>query len=112
MSRVRRFLMRVARRVLEGVLNTVNQQAVAAQAIIDEVVSDIIPSLEQWEGDDADAFRTEVNDRLLPQIMALVSTINTMSSRITQAEEIITSTDNQLVSRVDELSDTFRSINS
>ena len=106
------FLLRLARKVVEGVLsqlmgqlNIVEEQARAPmRAMVEAVVGGI------WIGKGADAFVEEVSSLMMPGVGQIVDHISIMHKNIQNAMDVIDQADEQVSSLVNGLADIFDAI--
>jgi WXG100 family type VII secretion target len=103
-------LLCIARSILEGVLDEVAGHKRTVEDVDNSVRSSYVPLVASWIGEDADAFRDDVNTRLLPAIARLIAAILGMSNGIIRAREIIEETDNRCVGLAEDLAGTFKAI--
>jgi hypothetical protein len=104
-------LIRVARRVLEGVLSqlagqlrTVEDMAMnPLKAIVQQVVGGV------WKGDGADAFVNEVNSIAIPSVGQVGQHVSTMSINVQFARDVIEQADEDINRLVESrITDTFK----
>jgi len=107
---VMRALLRIARAVLQSVLATIMKQMNIVEGISKEISGRYIPLLDSWQGEDADAFRAEIQQVVLPLIMALVGSILGIQTGINDALTRVDETDKKCTSYVDDLANQFRAI--
>jgi uncharacterized protein YukE len=92
------FLLRFARKVVEGVLSQLTQQLHAVQemalapmrAMVQQVVGGV------WRGEGANAFVDEVNSLMIPDITRVAETITGMSSNLHFAQSVIDRADEEV----------------
>jgi len=109
---VKAFLLQLARRVVETVINQVTQQV---NIVGDQVNDPIEGYLNQimsgvWVGDDADAFVNEVRSRVLPEIAEILQVVGNINLNINSAAEIVEQADQQVEALVDDLSNTLSQV--
>ena len=109
-SNIMKALLKIARAVLEGVLDEIANQGRILEAIEDAIRGNYLPSVSSWIGEDADAFRGEVETRLLPAIVELIAAIFGMSTGVSSAHEIMQTADAQCSGQAENLADVFRNI--
>lgn len=84
------FLMRLARKVLESVLQQLMQQFNVIQEQALAPIKQIIASSEAvWQGDGGDAMREELTSLLSPQIARIGSGITSYHSNLGKARDLI-----------------------
>lgn len=101
-----RFVQAVVGQVMKTVMDQVN--------FTDEMLSQIrgfIPGIgSAWQGDDADAFVSEIGSRLVPQVAATIASIGGMHAGISRAVEVVLSADQKARSYVSNLEGIFDKI--
>lgn len=108
---VRRALMKIARRVLEGVKQTIDQQInVIQQDVLDYLLNYVNQTDSMWRGDDAEVFVAEFNGKVAPVLRQLVGATGNFRKRIGEAEERIDLADQRICSMVDDLVNDFSAI--
>lgn len=112
MSAITRALIRLARRVVEGVLsqltsqlNIVQEMALAPmRAMVQAVVGGI------WVGEGANAFVEEVSSLMIPGVGRVAEHIQIMQKNIQHAVDVIDRADEQVQAKINGLADLFGSI--
>lgn len=109
---VKKVLIRFARKVVEGVisqlmqqLDIVNEQALNPMRVIVDSITD-----EVWRGQGAEAFKEEVSSMMIPGVGKVANHINTMSSNIKFAIDVIDRADAEVNKKVLSLSDVFEAV--
>jgi hypothetical protein len=83
-------LMRLARKVLESVLQQLMQQFnVIQEQALAPIKQIIATSVEPWKGEGADAFREELTNLLSPQITRIGTGITNYHSNLNKARDLI-----------------------
>lgn len=108
-------LMRLARRVLNQVLTEVNTQV---NRIQQEVIQEVESYLRQvidgaWRGEDAEQFKSELTNFVLPRLNELASSggiLPRVYTGIDDAAKVIERTDNRVSQLVGDLNETFSRI--
>ncbi|KPL91868.1 hypothetical protein [Herpetosiphon geysericola] len=84
------FLMRLARKVLESVLQQLMQQFnVIQEQALAPIKKIIASSVVDWKGEGADAFREELTSLLSPQISRIGTGITSYHSNLGKARDLI-----------------------
>lgn len=109
-SKVMRALLKVAMRVLQGVISEITSQMKIVEGISNSIKGSYLPLLSSWQGDSADAFRQEIQSKILPQVVSLGTSILGMNTGIEKAVTTIQETDNKTVAQVEDLASKFRAI--
>jgi uncharacterized protein YukE len=109
-SSVMKALLKIARRVLQGVVGEITKQMNVVQELSEAVTSRFIPMLDTWEGPDADEFRQEVLREIIPLLVSLVGAIMGIQTGLDNALTRVEDTDKKCVGHVDNLAGQFRSI--
>lgn len=103
-------LLCMARNMVEGVLDEVAGHKRTVEDVDSSVRGNYVPLVSSWIGEDADAFRDEVNARLLPAIAQLINAILGMSNGIVQARDTVEEADNRCVGQAEDLANVFKAI--
>lgn len=103
-------LLRLAVSALQNALSEIMAQKKIVEGIIDAIRGDYIPKLETWQGEAADAFRAEVNNRVVPEIQELIAALLGIHSGIERGCTCVQDADKKCVTQVNNLGDTYRSI--
>jgi uncharacterized protein YukE len=109
-SRVAKFLMRLARRVLQDVLSKLEAQRKAIEDQIESITSFFSILESAWEGEDCEAFINEVKTDMIPEITALVGAVVGICSSIQSSVDIMDQADNKAASAVDNIRDAFSKV--
>ena len=110
---IKAFLMRLARAVLQEVINQINQ---IVQETLDSVLNPIeaiaqeIGGGDSWRGDGANAFVEELNSILIPDVNQLTQSCVTGINSMNTAEQIMTEAENNARTMVDGWVDTVQAI--
>lgn len=87
---------------------------VAQRVVCDQVESNItgqyLPMLDTWQGEAADAFRAEVQSRLLPEINMVKEALGSMRTKCEIGQSTIESTDRKCVSYSDHLQGIYANV--
>jgi len=106
-----KMLLRMARAVVESVLQMISQQLNVINMLLDMIKGSFLTQIAMgWRGDDAVAFQQEVTTKLIPQFIAMITGVSTMSSNIQKAADIITQADQKARSMVNNLTQLFEQI--
>lgn len=110
---IKKFLMKLARAVLQQVINQVNQ---IIQETLDSVLNPVEAIMQEigggdtWRGDGANAFVDEVQSILIPDVNQLMQSSVRGISSMNTAEQIMTDAENECTTIVDGLVDEFQAI--
>lgn len=105
-------LLRIARAVVEQVINQVTQQI----NIVDQQVKSVLQNYVQqviggvWIGKGADEFVNEISGKAVPQITQLIGSITMINTNVRTAVQIMDDADNRARAKIDQLRNTFESI--
>jgi len=102
-------LLKLARRVLEQVLNELNRQITRVeQDILEQMRSYISEGFDDiWRGEDAEQFKQKVNTQAIRQAESVITiTVGTHDGLI-RASDVITRADKQVAQKVSDLNGTF-----
>ncbi|NIM94890.1 MAG: hypothetical protein GTO18_14410 [Anaerolineales bacterium] len=103
-------MFRLVRAAVAQVMGTIMQQVNLIEEILSEV-SGYGSVLEgSWIGDDADAFVSEINSRLIPQVRGAIASVGGMHVGIARAVEVIIAADRKARGMVRDLEDVFDGI--
>jgi uncharacterized protein YukE len=96
---------------VQDVVSQVTQQANQVEDVVGGIRGGMQPIMGgAWVGQGAQAFIEEVNSRLIPQIMQLISSISGFGGGITSALDRIGQADNDVFGVVGNIGDIFDSI--
>lgn len=106
------FLIKLARRILDQVLQVIQQQINRLQQEIMEEMTNIIRSqlTDMWKGEDADEFAERVERQVFPVLESLIGVVTQSHAGLQQAADIITRADSQATQMVAELNSQFANI--
>lgn len=108
---MKKALMKIARRVLEQVQDTIQQQInIIQQQVLEYLVNYVNQTDSMWRGDDADVFVSEFNGKIAPVLRQLVGATTNMSKGIQDATDRIDAADQRICSQVDDLVNDFSAI--
>lgn len=85
-------------------------QRVACENIENSIRNQYLPMLETWKGDAGDAYRAEVQNRLLVEINAIKEALGGIRTNCETGQATIENTDKKCVSYSDQLKSTYASI--
>jgi len=102
-------LLRLARRVVESVVNEILAEVTKITDLMENVVEGYLKEIVNgaWEGEDADAFVAEVRSIITSQGLPLRDSLRDMTSMIQTADEIIEQADNQVQQIASDLGEKF-----
>lgn len=108
----KKFLIKLARRILDQVLQVIQQQINRLQQEVMEEITNIIRSqlTDMWQGEDADEFAQRVEGQVLPVLDSLIGVVTHSHSGLQQAADIITRADQAASQMVSELNNQFANI--
>lgn len=109
-SSIKKMLMRLARKVLEGVLGKLDVQKRLIQEIMDRINSFFPILRDVWEGDDSLKFIERVEKRSIPKVAQLIAAVGGIHSSITRSMEIMDSADAKNAAAVQNVRDAFSKI--
>lgn len=105
-------LLRFARKVVESVLNQLNQllQTVMQEAMtpMNQMVQQVVSGV--WVGKGADAFVEEVQSIMVPNVNQIANTITTMNGNLRRAIDVVDDADSKVRTAVNGLDDLFSGI--
>ncbi len=105
-------LLKIARKVVESVLERITQQLNVIDdqiyRFVDQAIQTIVSGA--WQGDDADRFVDEMRSLSIPKIHELRDTIQQTGQSLSSALDVIDQADEQARTLVDNLADTFRAV--
>lgn len=106
------YLLKVARAVLEGVLQEITRQInIVQQQVIEELKNYVSRGFDDiWQGDDALQFKDKVMKRAIPGAEQIVGITTNTHSGIIRAAEVIQNADRQATQMVGDLNNTFSQI--
>lgn len=105
----RAILKLVVEKLLSAVAEIVAQKRIV-EGIINALRGDYLPKLESWQGEAADAFRAEVDNRVMQEINTLLAALGGMQVSVEKGCNCIQDMDKKCVSHGDNLADTYRNI--
>jgi uncharacterized protein YukE len=112
MGFLKKFLLRMARKVLEGVLsqltrqlNIIQDQALSPMRTIVNSITD-----EVWRGEGAEAFKEEVSGLMIPGVGQVAEHITAISANIRFAMDVIDRADEEVNKKVLTVADLFDAI--
>ena len=108
--KIREALLKIARRVLQEVFDKFNLQRKVVEGVRDAVIGTYLPLADSWQGEDAEQFRGQVNQQLVPAIGNIILAMLGLQTSIKSAEEIIDKTDATVCAYVNDFGDTARNI--
>jgi len=101
-------VLKFARSVVDGIAGQILQQTGILEDVAGQFRSMLQPVMNgAWTGDGAEAFISEVQSRLIPEIMALIASIGGFSASLNFSTDIIDQTDDKALNVVDQLGDVF-----
>lgn len=106
------FLLRIARSVVENVINTINnqirmvQEAITAplRAMVQQVLGGV------WKGDGANRFVAEMTSEVLPMLVNITNVNMSFGGLIRRAMDILDRADRQATQQAQQLYDVFNGI--
>ena len=108
---LKKFLMRLARKLLESALGQLTKQFnIIDEQVLNPVMKIVdIVSNGAWVGDGAAAFLDEVNTLVIPKVSSIGTDIDVTKTLVVKAEEIIVQADERVSQLVNsKLVDAFR----
>lgn len=103
-------LLSIARRVLREVLEKFNLQRRVVEGVRDAVIGTYLPLADTWQGPDAEQFRAQVHQQLVPAIGNIILAMLGFQTSIKSAEEVIDKADATVCGYINDLGDTARNI--
>jgi len=105
-------LFKFIRKAVDGPLNQIMGQLKSVQDQVESPVKSLVGVITggAWVGTDADAMANEITTKVVPMIADLLAAIGGMNTGITQAANLIESTDAKAHGVVEELVGVFGSI--
>lgn len=107
--KILRALLKLALRILREVISEIVKQTKIVESVGDAIKT-YIPMTSSWQGEAADAFRQEVQTRVLPEIASIIGAMMGISAGIERAATTIQDADTKAVARVEDLASKFRNI--
>lgn len=105
------FLLKLARKILQQVLDSWMQQInIVQQQVLEEITSILGNHENIWRGEDADQFQEIVNKQVMTAVQQVLGISTQTHQGITQAAEIISQADAQAAQLVGELKGVFSRI--
>ena len=109
-KKILRRLLCIARQVLEMVMNDILQLGKRVEECENQIMAQVLPRAESWQGDGAEAFRNELQNVLVPMIRQLIQALMGVHGGINNAQQTIVDADTKAAAKVEELAGKFRSI--
>lgn len=107
---MKKFLMQLARSILQNVLQTLSQleNAIQEQAlnVVKQLVAQVIGG--EWTGLGADKFMEEINSIATPKMTTMMSVLNTHASNLNKAREIMDRAESEAKNKMGALADVFK----
>jgi len=105
-------LFKFIRKAVDGALNQIMGQLKSVQDQVESPISSLVSVITggAWEGSDADAMSNEITKVVLPMVADLIAAIGGMNTGISQAADLIESTDSKAHGVVEDLVGVFGSI--
>lgn len=105
-------LLKLARKVLEQVLNEVNKQTNRVQQeILDEMQKYITQGFDDvWRGEDAEQFKEKVMRTAVPQAQSVITFNTATHTGLINASDVVTRADQRVSQLVSDLNNTFSRI--
>ena len=105
-------LLKIALAVLNNILNTIAQQLQRLIKEVNDPINSYINSIvdEVWEGEDADAFKAELQQVVKPTMEAVTNVTKRTHEGIVAASEVIDAADKRVSQLVDNLKSEFAKI--
>lgn len=106
------FLLRFARSIVDGVINTINNQI---RHIADAITSPLRAMVQQvvggvWRGEGANRFVAEMTNEVLPMLVNIGNVNMSFGSLLRRAMDIMDRADRQATSQAQQLYDVFNNI--
>jgi uncharacterized protein YukE len=109
-SAIKKFLMRIARKVLEGVIAKLASEKRIIQELL-EKIRGFFPILrDAWEGDDSEKFIDDVTQRLVPEVVKLIAAVGGIQTSIMKSLDVMDNADTKSASSVQNVRDAFSKI--
>lgn len=107
---MKKFLMQLARSVLQNVLQTLSQleNVIQEQAlnVVKQLVAQVVGGV--WTGKGADQFMEEINSIGTPKLSTFMGVLNTHASNLNKAREIMDRAESEAKSKIAQLADPFK----
>ena len=109
----KKLLMKIARSILQQVMNQINQ---IIQETLDSVLNPVQAIMQEigggdtWRGDGANSFMDEVQSVLIPDVNTLMQSSQKGIASISNAEQIMTAAENEANGLIDTWADTVMGI--
>ena len=111
MGSLKKLLLKIARRVLQQVLATIQQQInIVQQQVLEYLMNYVNQTDSMWRGDDADVFVAEFKGQVAPVLQQLVGATTNTYNGIQQAADRIDAADQKVANMVDDLVNDFTAI--
>lgn len=110
---IKKLLMKIARSILQQVMNQINQ---IVQETLDSVLNPVEAIMQEigggdtWRGEGANAFMDEVQSILIPDVNSLMESSLKGINSIATAEQIMTQAENEVNGLIDTWADTVSGI--
>lgn len=105
-------LFKFVSKAVEGIQNQIMGQLRSVQDEVQGPINSMVGVIVggAWVGDDADAMSNEITTKVIPMVQDLIAAIGGINTGVTQASDLIKSTDAKAAGVVDDLISTFGSI--
>ena len=107
---VRLGLIHIINQMIESIINKIKGESTKIEGIMNTLSGSYMQNLESWQGQDADAFRAEVQNRLNKQLEELKNTVLRISKGVGDAQTCMINADTKAASEVQKISDIFKNI--
>jgi len=106
------FLLKLARKILEQVLESWTQQCVNViqQQVLEEIMGIIGNRENIWRGEDAEQFQEVLQKQIVSSVQDIIGVSTRTCDGLRQAAEVITQADTQAAQLVSDLKGTFARI--
>jgi uncharacterized protein YukE len=109
-SVVAKFLMKIARKVLEAVLVKLIVESDVVKDLIEKIRGYFPTLTDAWEGEDRDAFIDDVTRNYLPEVQRLLQAIMGIKTGVSDALNVMDTTDDDSASTARDIRDAFSKV--
>lgn len=112
MSIITRILIRIARAVVENIINIINQQIRLIQDVITQPLRQIVQQVVggAWRGGGANRFVEEMTNEVIPQLVNIGNVNMSFGNTIRRAMDVMDRADRQATQQAQQLYDVFNGI--
>lgn len=103
-------LLHVAFSKVMQIVDKINGEIKIVQSVLQLITGNITPNLESWKGDDADAFREEINRVIVPNIERISQILTGLPTGLDNACTTLEKADQKASQIAEEISSEFGNI--